>query len=74
MHVVTREGQPNGKKYALKILRNVGSSQARRRFRREIEVIKELTSPVIVQVIDHSKEDDEFQFYVMEYHEGGENT
>lgn len=70
VHVVTRGGQPDEQKYALKILRNVGSSQARRRFRREIEVIKEITSPVIVRVIDHSQEDDEFQFYVMEYHEG----
>ena len=70
VEVVTQKDQPDGPKFALKILRNVASSQARRRFRREIAVIKELTSPLIVRVIDHSKEDDEFQFYAMEYHEG----
>ena len=70
VEVVTRNDQPNGPKYALKILRNVASLQARRRFRREIEVIKELNSPLIVRVIDHSEENDEFQFYAMDYHEG----
>ena len=70
VEVVTRKDQPDGPKYALKILRNVASYQARQRFRREIEVIKELNSPLIIRVIDHSEENDNFQFYAMEYHEG----
>ena len=70
VQIVTRKDETDGEKYALKILRNVGSEQARLRFRREIEAINEVKSDHIVKVIDHSNEDDEFQFYVMEYHEG----
>ena len=70
VQIVTRKDQSEGPKYALKALRNAASPQALQRFRREIEAIKGLTSSAIVNVIDHSKEDDPFQFYVMEYHEG----
>ena len=70
VQIVTRKDESEGSEYALKALRNAGSLQARRRFRREIEAVKGLRSSVIVQVIDHSEEDDSFQFYVMEYHEG----
>ncbi len=70
VQIVTHETDPEGQKYALKVLRNAGARQARQRFRREIEAIKNLTSSVIVKVIDHSNEDAPFQFYVMEYHEG----
>lgn len=69
VQLVTRKNDPDGPKYALKALRNTGSTQAQSRFRREIEVIKEMTHPAIIRVIDHSQEDDEFQYYVMEYHE-----
>ena len=68
MQLVTDRNQAEGPEYALKHLRNTGSSQARERFRREIEVVKQLNAPSIVRVFDHSKEDDEFQYYVMEYH------
>ena len=67
---VCRQKQPEGPKYALKILRNTGSNQARERFRREIEVVKQSRAPVIARVIDQSTEDDDFQYYVMEYHKG----
>ena len=70
VEVVTQKEQSNGQKYALKILNNVDSLQARHRFRREIEVIEKLESPRIVRVIDSSQAEDDFQFYVMEYHEG----
>ena len=70
VQIVTHDSDPKGQRYALKVLRNAGARQARQRFRREIEAIKNLTSSVIVKVIDHSKEDAPFQFYVMEYHEG----
>ena len=73
VQLVTSKEEPQGPEYALKILRNVGSRQARERFRREIEVVKTLESPAIIKVIDHSQEDDKFQFYVMEYHEGAKN-
>ena len=67
---VCKQNEPNGPKYALKILRNTGSRQARERFRREIEVVRQLCSSAIARVIDHSTEEDDFQYYVMEYHEG----
>ena len=70
VQIVTHEREPEGQKYALKVLRNAESRQARQRFRREIEAIKSLTSSLIVKVIDYSREDAPFQFYVMEYHEG----
>ena len=72
VHLVTHRCQPQGPKYALKILRNAQSPQALLRFRREIEAIKNLTSASIAKVIDHSGVDEPFQFYVMEYHEGAE--
>ena len=70
VQLVRHRDQPEGPKYALKILRNTSSSQARQRFRREIEVVKRLKAPAIVQVFDYSDEEDDFQYYVMEHHEG----
>jgi serine/threonine protein kinase len=70
VHLVTRRDQPDGPRFALKVLRNVQSSEARQRFRREIEAVKHLDHPAIVKVVDQSDPDDQFQFYVMEYYEG----
>ena len=70
VQIVTHKDQPEGPQHALKALRNAASPQALQRFRREIGVVKGLTSTAIVKVIDHSKKGDAFQFYVMEYHEG----
>lgn len=68
VQLVTKSDQTNGRMYALKHLRNAGSNQARDRFRREIEVVKQIDAPSIVRVFDHSKVDDDFHYYVMEYH------
>ena len=73
VQLVTRKDESNGLKYALKTLRNVGSTQALERFRREISAVKKITHPAIVRVIDHSKEGDAFQYYVMEYHDGAKS-
>ena len=70
VHLVTRKGNPSGGKFALKTLRNTDSEQAQQRFQREIEAVKQLDHPNIIRIFDHSKEGDEFQYYVMEYHEG----
>ena len=70
VQLVCKRNEAEGPKYALKILRNTSSIQARDRFRREIEVVKHLKAPAIARVIDHSTEEDDFQYYVMEYHEG----
>ena len=72
VYPVTRKGDPDGCKFALKTLRNADSTQAKSRFIREIEAIKKINHPVIIRVVDHSEDDAEFQFYVMEYHEGAE--
>ena len=70
VQLVYKRDEAEGPKYALKTLRNTGSIQARERFRREIEVVKQLEAPAIIRVIAHSTEEDDFQYYVMEYHEG----
>ena len=66
--VVSRDYQ-DGREYALKALSNQTSPQARARFRREIEVVRNLDHPSIVPIVDCSEPDDEFQYYVMEYYE-----
>ena len=73
VQLVTRKDDPDCHKFALKTLHNVGSTQALERFRREISAVKKITHPAIVRVIDHSKEGDAFQYYVMEYHQGAES-
>ena len=70
VEVVTRGDNPQGPKYALKKLLNVESAQAQERFHREIEVVEAMTHPEIIRVYDHSEKDDDFQYYVMDYHEG----
>lgn len=70
VYLVTRRDKPDGTKYALKVLRNVDSPQARERFRREIDTAKNLDSHLVAKVIDHSEPSDVFQYYVMEYYEG----
>ena len=77
VHLVVAKNDPKGPKYALKVLRYVDSEQARERFQREIEAVKQLTDlesdsndSAIIRILDHSKQDDEFQYYVMEYHDG----
>ena len=72
VELVTRENDPEGPRYALKALNRVESSQARQRFRTEIEAIKSLTHEAIVPVVDQSEPGDDFQFYVMDYIEGAE--
>jgi len=76
VHLVTKRDEadePDPTKYALKMLRNVGSSQARMRFRREIKAVMDLDHPAIIKVIDCSSENEPFQYYVMEYHEGAQS-
>ena len=70
VQLVTRLDEPNGPKYALKILRNVASWQALERFRREVKVIKTIRAPTIIRILDYAEADADFQYYVMEYHEG----
>ena len=68
VEVVTRRDADADKEFALKALRYNNSSRARGRFRREIEAVKNLSHSAVVPVVDYSEEDDEFQYYVMEYY------
>lgn len=61
---------PDSPFYALKALKEGKPVQAYKRFYTEIESIKKLNHPYIIKIIDHSKEDDKFHYYVMEYIEG----
>ena len=70
--LVTCKNELDGAKYALKKLRNTDSTQARRRFQREIKAVMELNHSNIIRIFGHSDEEDDFQYYVMEYHEGAE--
>lgn len=70
VYLVTRRDQADSPNYALKALKNVDSRQARERFNREIAAVKQLQSPHIAKIVDNSKPEDPFQYYVMEYYEG----
>lgn len=70
IYLVTHKDQQDGRNYALKVLRHVDSRQARERFQREIEAVKSLDHQAIAKIIDHSKPDETFQYYVMDYYEG----
>ena len=67
VHCVTKKGDTSGKRYALKQLRDNQDPQALRRFRQEIEVVSKIDHPSIIKIHDFSEEDDDFQFYVMDY-------
>ena len=60
-------------KYALKALKRNEHGQAYQRFYQEIEAIKLLNHPNIIQIIDHSDHDSQFHFYVMEYIKGAKS-
>ena len=70
VHLVKSKNDPTKKLFALKILRRTQDSQALARFRREIKIISQLVHPSIIKIHDFSDEDDDFQFYVMDYFEG----
>lgn len=70
---VTDETGSFSGKFALKGLSKGKPKQAYERFAREIEALKQIQHPSIIQIIDHSNPDDEFQFYVMELVEGAKS-
>ena len=65
-----RTDQPEGPKFALKIQVRNTSSAKRDNGLGERSRLWRLKAPAIVQVFDYSDEEDDFQYYVMEYHEG----
>ena len=73
VRIVIHEDDPSQTQRALKELDKPDSQQAQEqaqeRFQKEIEIVKGINHPSIIKVLDHSARDDEFQFYVMEFHE-----
>lgn len=67
--VIDGKGEFKGK-YALKAMKAGKPKKAYERFEREITAVKALSHPAIIKVFDHSKPDEGFPFYVMEYVEG----
>src|ERR1043165_1766259 len=61
---------PDGKKYALKALKQDASEQGYQRFVREIYAVRSINHPNVIKVVDHSAIGDDFHYYVMEYIEG----
>ncbi len=72
VHPVSQKGDTSGKQFALKQLHDNQDPRALERFRKEIEVVSEIDHPSIIQIHDFSDENDEFQYYVMDYHEDAE--
>ena len=70
VHPVTSKNDSTKKLFALKTLHQNQDSQALARFRQEIEIISHLDHPSIIKIHDFSEEDDDFQFYVMDYFKG----
>lgn len=63
--VEDRSGALPGR-YALKPLRSGASTKAYERFYREVSAITALDHPGVIKVIEHSRREDDFHYYVME--------
>ena len=73
VELVREIDDPPEKLCALKTLHNATSTKDRERFRREITAISKIDHPSIIKIIDHSDEESNSPFYVMEYHEGAKS-
>ena len=70
VELVERLSEPNGKRYALKHLGQRGGPKAYERFRAELDALTKVDHPGIVKIIEHAKESDTHQYYVMDYVDG----
>ena len=70
VHLVYHKNDPDKTPRALKVLKNDASQQAYTRFRKEIKAVRDIDHPAIIEVIDYSSQDEEFQYLVMQYHDG----
>jgi serine/threonine protein kinase len=63
--------EPDGTRYALKVLRTEEGKQSYDRFHREVEALKKVDHPGVVKIVAHGGDEAEgLHFYVMEYIEG----
>lgn len=70
VHLVYHKDDPKRTPRALKILNNGVSQQAIRRFHKEIKTVSEIHHYAVIEVLDYSPPDAEFQYLVMLFHKG----
>src|SRR5262245_8566957 len=68
-YLAQRSDDPNAVG-VIKLLARIDSSQARARFAREIQALKTVRHPGIVEILDQSTPDSEQPFYVMRFIKG----
>lgn len=72
VYVVSSKEDPS-LRGAMKVLKAGSSTKALKRFHTEISAIQRLDHPNIIRVLDHSSPESEFQYYVMELHDGAKS-
>lgn len=70
IHLVHRKGDTQKTPHVLKLLKKPDSEKAHERFLREIETVRNIRHPAIIEVVDFSDQDSEPLFLVTKYHEG----
>ena len=68
VHLVYHKDDPNKTPRALKILNTDASQEAQQRFQNEIKTVRNISHHTIIEVLDYSPQNAEFQYLVMEYH------
>lgn len=70
VYLVTHVDMPDSK-FALKVLDQNATQEARTRLRKEFSALGKISNPNIIKIIEYPlPPNDEFLYYVMEYHEG----
>ena len=70
IHLVHRKGDPHKTPRVLKLLKKPDSEKAYKRFQKEIDTVRNIHHPAIIEVVDFSDKDTEPPFLVTEYHKG----
>ena len=70
VHLVFHKDDPDKTPHALKILNKDASQEAHKRFQDEIKTVCNIHHHAIIEVLDYSLQDAEFQYLVMDYHAG----
>ena len=68
VHLVYHKDDPDKTPRALKILNTDSSQEAQQRFQNEIKTVRNISHHTIIEVLDYSPQNAEFQYLVMEYH------
>ncbi len=73
VELAVRANDPDGPKFAFKYLAERGGSKAHQRFREELKALTRLDHPGIIKIAEFAQNDDDFQYYVMEYVESAKS-